>query len=46
MSHSSLASMTDVELQPGRPPVVRAETGADPANWAAGYRNALRAVVA
>jgi alpha-ketoglutarate-dependent taurine dioxygenase len=46
MSHSSMASLTDVELQPGKPPMVRAETGADPANWAAGHRNALRAVVA
>src|SRR5438552_3492910 len=46
MSHSSLASLTDVELQPGKPPVVRAETGTDAANWAAGHRNALRAVVA
>jgi alpha-ketoglutarate-dependent taurine dioxygenase len=46
MSHSSLASLMDVELQPGKPPVVRAETGGDAANWAAGHRNALRAVVA
>src|SRR5690242_15357095 len=46
MSHSPLASLLDVELQPGKPPVVRAETGADAANWAAGHRNALRAVVA
>jgi alpha-ketoglutarate-dependent taurine dioxygenase len=50
MSHSSLASMTDVELQPGKPPVVRAEThapdGSSAASWAAGHRDALRAVVA
>src|SRR6266536_1971846 len=46
MSHSSLASLTDVELQPGKPLVVRAETGDDPASWAAGHRAALRAVVA
>ena len=46
MSHSSLASLTDVELQPGKPPVVQAETHGDTANWAAGHRNALRAVVA
>jgi len=46
MSHSSMASLMDVELQPGKPPMVRAETGADPANWAAGHRNALRTVVA
>jgi hypothetical protein len=41
-----MASLMDVQLQPGKPPMVRAETGADPANWAAGHRNALRAVVA
>src|SRR6476659_7054772 len=46
MSHSSLASLTDVQLRPGKPPVVRAETGADAAGWAAGHRNALRAMVA
>jgi alpha-ketoglutarate-dependent taurine dioxygenase len=38
MSHSSLASLADV-------PVVRAEAG-DAATWAAGHRDALRAVVA
>src|SRR5207247_2147159 len=46
MSHSSMASLMDVELHPGKPPVVRAETRGDAANWAAGHRNALRAVVA
>jgi len=46
MSHSSLASLMDLELQPGRPPVVRAETGTDATSWAAGHRDALRAVVA
>ena len=46
MSHSSLTSLLDVELQPGRPPVVQAETHGDTATWAAGHRNALRAVVA
>ena len=50
MSHSSMASLMDVELQPGKPPMVRVESGAQdsssPANWAAGHRNALRAVVA
>ena len=46
MSHTSLASLTDVDLRPGRPPVVRAEAGGAAANWAAGHRNALRAVVA
>ena len=46
MSHSSLASLLDVDLQPGKPPVVRAEAGGDAADWAARYRDALRAVVA
>jgi alpha-ketoglutarate-dependent taurine dioxygenase len=45
MSHTSLTSLIDVDLQPGRPPVVRAEAG-DAANWAAQYRAALRTVVA
>ena len=46
MSHSSLASLLDVDLQPGKPPVVWAETGDDAASWAGRYRDALRAVVA
>ena len=46
MSHSSVASVLDVDLQPGKPPVVRAEAGGDAANWAARYRDVLRAVVA
>ena len=36
----------NVELRPGKPPVVRAETGGDAAGWAAGQRNALRTMVA
>src|SRR6516164_2869227 len=46
MSHSSLASAMNVELQPGKPPVVRAETGGDAASWAAGHRNKLRTMLA
>ena len=46
MSHSSVASVLDVDEQPGKPPVVRAEAGGDAAGWAARYRGALRAVVA
>lgn len=46
MSHTSMASLADVDLWPGRPPVVRAEASAAAANWAAGHRDALRAVVA
>jgi alpha-ketoglutarate-dependent taurine dioxygenase len=45
MSRSSLASVIDLDLQPGKPPVVRAVGGAA-AHWADGHRNALRAVVA
>ena len=44
MSHSSSASLLDVNLQPGKPAVLRAE--AADAGWAAEYRDALRAVVA
>ncbi len=44
MSHASLASLIDVD--PGRPPVMRAEAGGAAANWAAAHRTALRAVVA
>jgi alpha-ketoglutarate-dependent taurine dioxygenase len=46
MSHSSLASVLDVDLQPGKPAVVWAEAGGDAAGWAGGHRDALRAVVA
>ena len=46
MSHSSLASPMDVELRPGKPPVVWAETGGDAASWAAAHRNKLRTMVA
>ncbi|POX36953.1 hypothetical protein C3486_30790 [Streptomyces sp. Ru73] len=40
------ASLLDVERQPGRPPMVRAETGGDTAGWVAEHRDALRAAVA
>jgi alpha-ketoglutarate-dependent taurine dioxygenase len=46
MSHSSSASLLDVNLQPGRPAVLRAEAAGDTPGWAAEYRDALRAVVA
>jgi alpha-ketoglutarate-dependent taurine dioxygenase len=50
MTHSSLASLLDLELTPGEPPLVRADAGAQDgtsaASWAAGHRNALRAAVA
>ena len=46
MSSTSTASLLDVELQPGRPPLLRAEATGGAASWAAGHRDALRAVVA
>ncbi len=45
MSHSSLASLLDLDLQPRKPPLVRAGADGDPAHWAAAHREALRAVV-
>ncbi|MEV0301522.1 TauD/TfdA family dioxygenase [Streptomyces prasinus] len=38
--------LDEVELRPGRPPVLRAESTGDAPRWAAGHREALRAVVA
>ncbi|MFF1467361.1 TauD/TfdA family dioxygenase [Streptomyces mirabilis] len=46
MSSTSTASMVDVELQPDRPPLLRAEVTGGAAGWAAAHRDALRAVVA
>ncbi|MEU6005460.1 TauD/TfdA family dioxygenase [Streptomyces sp. NPDC047453] len=46
MSFSSPASVLEVELRPGRPPVLRVETPADATGWAAEHRKALRARVA
>ncbi|MER5177303.1 TauD/TfdA family dioxygenase [Streptomyces sp. NPDC002896] len=46
MSSISPESVLDVELQPGRPPMLRADAGGDAPGWAAGHRDALRAVVA
>jgi alpha-ketoglutarate-dependent taurine dioxygenase len=45
MSMSPPASLLDVELQPGKPPILRAEATGDAPNWAAERRDALRAVV-
>src|SRR5512135_3738495 len=45
MTSSSLASLPDVDLQPGKPPMLRAEATGDPLSWAAAHREALRAVV-
>jgi hypothetical protein len=46
MSSSPLASLLDVELQPGKPPILRAEASGDAAGWAAAHKDALHAVVA
>ena len=46
MSSSPLALLLDIELQPGKPPVLRAEPTGDPSGWAAEHRDALRAAVA
>jgi len=46
MSHTSPAPAFDVSLQPGKPPVLQAEAKPDLQSWAAGHRDALRAVVA
>ncbi len=50
MSHSTPASLLDVNLQAGRPPVLRAEAAGGAVGWAAGWaadhRDALRAVIA
>ena len=46
MSSSSPASLLDVDLQPGKPPVLRVTSSGDASSWAAEHRDALRAVVA
>src|SRR5436190_17870941 len=46
MTYSSPSSLLNVDLQPGKPPVLRAEAAGDAARWAAEQRNALRAFVA
>ncbi|MCW2678458.1 MAG: putative SyrP-like protein [Modestobacter sp.] len=46
MSSSSLASLPDVHLQAGEPPLLRRDAAGDGPGWAAEHRDALRAVVA
>src|SRR5262245_14286325 len=46
MTHSSSPSLPNVELQPGKPPVLRVSATGDVARWAAEHRNALRALAA
>src|SRR5256885_9275815 len=43
---SSPTSLPNVDLQPGRPPILRVEAAGDAARWASEHRNALRAFVA
>ena len=46
MSSSSPTSLLNLDLQPGKPPILRAEAAGDPARWVAEHRDALRAAVA
>jgi alpha-ketoglutarate-dependent taurine dioxygenase len=46
MSSSSPVSLLDVELQAGKPPILRVEVIGDAPGWAVEHRDALRAVVA
>jgi alpha-ketoglutarate-dependent taurine dioxygenase len=46
MSSSSLASLPEVALQPGKPPILCIEAPVDAVSWAAENREALRARVA
>jgi alpha-ketoglutarate-dependent taurine dioxygenase len=46
MASSFAASVLDVDLQPGKPPVLRAEVTGETPTWPAQHRDALRAVVA
>jgi alpha-ketoglutarate-dependent taurine dioxygenase len=46
MMSPSPTSLLNVDLQPGKPPMLRAEAPGDAARWAAEHRSALRALVA
>ncbi len=46
MTYTSPTSHLNVDLQPGKPPILRVEATGDAARWAAEHRNALRALVA
>src|SRR5918998_2034462 len=46
MLSSSPASALDVELRPGKPPMLQAQTTGDAPSWAAQHRDALAGVVA
>src|SRR6266478_5254978 len=46
MTNLSPTSLLNVDLQPGKPPVLRVEAVGEEGRWAADHRNALRALVA
>src|SRR6266498_3050048 len=46
MSSSSPTSLLNVDLGPGKPPMLRVEASGDAPRWAADHRDALRAAVA
>jgi alpha-ketoglutarate-dependent taurine dioxygenase len=46
VTFTSAASAVDVHLEPGRPPLIRAEDAPDAATWVAANREALRGAVA
>src|SRR5438477_4141181 len=46
MTYSSPTSLLNVDLQPGKPPILRVEATGDAPRWAAEQRNTLRAFVA
>src|SRR5439155_17148346 len=46
MTYSSPTSLLNVDLEPGKPPMLRVRATGDAARWAAEHRNALRALVA
>ena len=46
MSSPSLASLLEVDLQPGKPPILTVEATGDAPGWASEHRDALRTVVA
>ncbi len=46
MTHPSPTSLLNVELQPGKPPMLRAEASGDAARWVTEQRDPLRSFVA
>src|SRR5207302_7168861 len=46
MTYAPPTTLLNVDLQPGKPPILLAEAPGDAPRWAAEHRNALRAFVA